>query len=101
MNLMNKSKHFLNKFHKCTDDGFGIATTWKTRNIRSLFHLQNKNDYKPALTIKEIVLLVHAKLVKPNATQKLSGMNIMILLKVQNHRCNTKIKSTTVLHGLH
>ena len=55
----------------------------------------------PALTINEIVLLVHANLVKPNATQKLFGMNIMIQLKVQNYRYNTKIKSTTVLHGLH
>ena len=65
------------------------------------FIYKTKTIINPALTIKEIVLLVRVKLVKPNATQKLSGMNIMIQLKVQNHRCKTKIKSTTVLHGLH
>ena len=65
------------------------------------FIYKTKTIINPALTIKEIVLLVHVKLVKPNATQKLSEMNIMIQLKVQNHRCKTKIKSTTVLHGLH
>ena len=37
-----------------------------------------KKIINPALTIKEIVLLVHAKLMKPNATQKLSGMNIKV-----------------------
>ena len=28
-----KSKHFLKKFHKFTNDGFRVAMTWKTRNI--------------------------------------------------------------------
>ena len=37
------------------------------------------------LSIKEIVLVVHVTLVKPNAMRKLDGMNIIIQLKVQNH----------------
>ena len=28
-----KSKHFLNKFHKFTNNSFGTVVTWKTRNI--------------------------------------------------------------------
>ena len=34
-----KSKHFLKKFHKFTNNSFRIVITWKTRNIRSLFLL--------------------------------------------------------------
>ena len=41
-----KSKHFLKKFHKFTNNSFRIVITWKTRNIRSLFPLKDKNDYK-------------------------------------------------------
>ena len=41
-----KSKHFLKKFQRFTNNNFRIVTTWKTRNIRSLFPLKDKNDYK-------------------------------------------------------
>ena len=41
-----KSKHFLKKFRKNTNNSFRMAIIWKTRNIRSLFLLQDKNDYK-------------------------------------------------------
>ena len=37
---------------------------------------------------------------KPNVTQKLYGINIIIQLKVQNHQNNFNATSTTVLHGL-
>ena len=37
-----KSKHFLKKFHKFTNNSFRIAIMWKTRNIRSLFPLKDK-----------------------------------------------------------
>ena len=47
-----KSKHFLKKFHKFTDDGFRVVITWKTRNKRSLFPLKNKNDYKSRVIYK-------------------------------------------------
>ena len=40
------SKHFLKKFHKFTNNTFRMVITWKTRNIRSFFHLKDKNDYK-------------------------------------------------------
>ena len=39
-----KSKYFLKKFHKLTNNGFRFVTTWKARNIQSLFHLKDKSD---------------------------------------------------------
>ena len=39
-----KSKHFLKKFHKFTNNNFRMAIAGKTRNIRSLFPLKDKND---------------------------------------------------------
>ena len=44
-----KSKHFLKKFHKFTNNS---DVTWKTRNIRSLFSLKDKNDYKSCVIYK-------------------------------------------------
>ena len=41
-----KSKHILKKFHKFTNNSFRMVITWKARNIRSLFLLKDKNDYK-------------------------------------------------------
>ena len=41
-----KSKHFLKKFHKITNNSFRMVIMWITRNIRSLFPLKDKNDYK-------------------------------------------------------
>ena len=50
--------------------------------------------------MKEIVLVVHVTLVKPNVMQKLDGMNMIILLKVQSDRKTFKAISTTVLYGM-
>ena len=36
-----KSKHFLKKFHKFTNDGFRVVLTCKTINIRSSFPLKD------------------------------------------------------------
>ena len=47
-----KSKHFLKKFHKFTNNIFRMVITWKTRNIRSLFPLKDKNDYKSCVIYK-------------------------------------------------
>ena len=47
-----KSKHFLKKFHKFTSISFRMVITWKTRNIRSLFPLKDKNDYKSCVIYK-------------------------------------------------
>ena len=73
---------------------------WKTRNMRSLFPLKNKNNYKLCFIYKEIVLVVHVSLVKPSRVQKLDGMYIISRLKVNNRRNTAKTTSTTVLHGL-
>ena len=47
-----KSKHFLKKFHKFSNNNFRIVITWKTRNIRSLFPLKDKNDYESCAIYK-------------------------------------------------
>ena len=41
-----KSKHFLKKFHKFSNKNPRMVITRKTRNIRFLFPLKDKNDYK-------------------------------------------------------
>ena len=47
-----KSKHFPKKFHKFTNSSFRMVITWKTRSIRSLFPLKDKNDYKSCVIYK-------------------------------------------------
>ena len=37
-----KSKHFLKKCHKFTNNSFRMVITWKTRNIQSLSPLKEK-----------------------------------------------------------
>ena len=46
-----KSK-YLKKFHKFTNNSFRMVITWKTRNIRSLFSLKEKKDYKLCIIYK-------------------------------------------------
>ena len=52
------------------------------------------------LSTKEIVLVAHVALVKPNLMRKLDLMNIIIQIKVQNHRNTFEATSATLLHGL-
>ena len=40
-----KSKHFLKKSHRFTNDGFRIVIAWKTKNRQSLFPLKGKTEY--------------------------------------------------------
>ena len=94
-----KSKHFLKKFCKFTSNSFRMVITWKTRNLQSLFPLKDKNNYKFCVAIKEVVLVVHITLAKPNVMWKIDEMNI-IQLKVQNHQNTFEKTSTTILHGL-
>ena len=47
-----KSKTFVKKFHKFTNDNFNIAIKWKTRQIKSLFPLKDKNPH-PSCKIYE------------------------------------------------
>ena len=48
-----KSKYFLTKFQKITTNCFRIAITWKTRDIRSLFPLEDKNHYRSCVIYEE------------------------------------------------
>ena len=78
-----------------------MVITWKTRNIRSLFPLKVKNDYKSFVIYNiEIVLVVHVTLVKPDVMRKLDVMNIIIQLNVQNHQNTFEATSITILHEL-
>ena len=47
-----KSKHLLKTFRKLTNNSFRRTKTWKTRNIRSLFPLKDKNDCKLCVIYK-------------------------------------------------
>ena len=52
------------------------------------------------LSKKEIVLVVHGTLVKPNVMRELDRMNIIIKLRAQSHQNTFEATSTTILHGL-
>ena len=41
-----KSKDFIKKFHKFTNDSFRLIISWKTRKIRSLFTTKHKDFYR-------------------------------------------------------
>ena len=60
--------------------------------------LKIKTVANRVLPIKEIVLVLHVTLVKPNVIQKLDGINIIVQLKVQNHYNTFEATSTTILH---
>ena len=49
-----KSKHFLKKFHTFTKESFRLVIIWKTRKIRTLFPLKDKNDYQSCVIYKGI-----------------------------------------------
>ena len=82
-----KSKHFLKKFHKFTNNSFRMVITWKTRNIRSLFPLKDKNDYKSCVIYKGVCSWGSRCIGETKRVmQRLDGINIIIQLKVQNHQ---------------
>ena len=45
-----KSKENIKTFHKFTNNNFRVAISWKTRKIKLLFKIKNKNLY-PACKI--------------------------------------------------
>ena len=45
-----KSKDFIRKFHKFTNNQFRLTISWNTRKLSSLFRLKDKNWY-PACKI--------------------------------------------------
>ena len=45
-----KSKDFIKKFHKFTNNNFRLAISWKTRKMKTLFKIKDKNLY-PACKI--------------------------------------------------
>ena len=49
-------------FHKFSNNDLRVAITWKTRNIRSLFLLKDKNHYKSCVIYQEDTQLLHSHL---------------------------------------
>ena len=80
-----KSKHFLKKFHKFTNNKFRIVITQKLEICDPALK-DKKTIVNHVLSTKRIVLVVHVTLVKPIVTQKPDGINIIIQLKVPNHQ---------------
>ena len=95
-----KSKHFLKKFNKFTNNSFRMVITWKTRNIRSLFPLKDKNDYKSCVIYKGGCSCGSSYIGETKLNSELDGMNIISHLKAQNHQNTFEAASTTILHGL-
>ena len=52
------------------------------------------------LSIMGTVLVVHVTLVKPKVNENSDGINIIMGLKVQNHRKFSELTPNIVLHGL-
>ena len=96
-----KSNYFLKNLDKFTNDGFKVAITYKTGNIRSLFPLKVKSDYKCCVNYKGDCSSGSSYIDETKRNMlKLDGMNIIIQLKVLNHRHTFETISTTVLHVL-
>ena len=57
-----RQKHFLKIFLKFSNNDLRVAITWKTRNIRSLFLLKDKNHYKSCVIYQEDTQLLHSHL---------------------------------------
>ena len=68
----------------------------KTRNIRSVFPLKDKNGYKSYVIFKRDYSWGTRYI---GETKRNVEVSSIIQLKVQNHR-HTEAMSTTVLHGL-
>ena len=47
-----KSKRFLKKFYKFTSNSFRMVIMWKSINMRPIFPLKDKSDYKSCVIYK-------------------------------------------------
>ena len=53
VNKRTKIKKFIKKLHKFTNDNFSLAISYKTRKIKSLFKIKDKNLYPACKTYGE------------------------------------------------
>ena len=76
-----------------------MVITWKTRNIRSLFPLKDKNDYRSCVIYKGDCSCGSRYIgeTKRNVEVRWNEHN---QLKAQNHQNTFEATSTTILHGL-
>ena len=76
-----------------------MVITWKTRNIKSLFRLKNKNDCKSCVIYKGDCSCGSRYIgeTKRNVEVRWNEHN---QLKAQNHQNTFEATSTTILHGL-
>ena len=77
-----------------------MAITWKTGNIRSLFLIKDKNDYKSCVICKGDCSCdsCYIGLTKRNADVRWNEHDNRT--KVQNHQNTFEATSTTILQGL-
>ena len=57
--------HCVTLFHKFINDGFRVVITWKTSNIRSLFLLKDKHNYKSYIYSLYIYICIYFETVSP------------------------------------
>ena len=95
-----KSKCSLKKLYKFTSNSFRIVTTRKTRNIRSLFPLKDKNDYKSCVIYKRDCSCGSRYIGETKRNAEVRWTNITIQIKVQNHQNTCEATSITILLGL-
>ena len=74
-----------------------MAITCKTRNIRSLFPLKDKNDYKSCVVYKGDCSCGSLYI---GETKRNGEVRWNEQLKVQNHHNTFEATSTTILYGL-
>ena len=94
-----KSKHYLKKFHKFTNNSFRMVITWKTRSIQSLFLLKDKNDYKSCVIYKGDCSCDSRYIGETRRNAEVRWNEHDNPIKVQNHQSIFEATSTTFLHG--
>ena len=94
-----KSKHFLKKFYKFTNNSFRMVITWKTRNIRSLFPLKDKNDYKSCVIYKGDCFCGSRYIGETKRNAKVRWNEHNNPTKSSEHQNIFEATSSTILHG--
>ena len=94
-----KSKDFIKKFHKFTNNNFRIAISWKTREMKTLYKSKIKICIQCVRYIMENVNIVEIiTLVKQYEIQSPYGLNIIILITSQN-QLNT-LKEILIMYSM-
>ena len=77
-----------------------MAITWKTGNIRSLFLIKDKNDYKSCVIYKGDCSCGSRYIGETKCYAEVQWNEHNNRIKVQNHQNTFEATSTTILQGL-